>query len=204
MTLESRRRAQRDSNPARPGIHSGPEPGPLFRTHVGFGSVADFRRVQVGVHPTPKTDITTGPALVRLGSKPEVAVPIQSRRSTRSGNHGGSSVQAPSPPSSALPAGVPRGQRRVFCEPWPARRRPRRLRKSRDHFIRRSDRSAGMCERVVSYLPLPTLLSTDPRRCCISVTSTIVGRGILVRGLRAAPMFGVYLSDRRDHLLVVE
>jgi len=155
LTLESRRRAQRDSNPARPGIHSGPEPGPLFRTHVGFGSVADFRRVQVGVHPTPKTDITTGPALVRLGSKPEVAVPIQSRRSTRSGNHGGSSVQAPSPPSSALPAGVPRGQRRVFCEPWPARRRPRRLRKSRDHFIRRSDRSAGMCERVVSYLPLP-------------------------------------------------
>jgi hypothetical protein len=32
----------------------------------------------------------------------------------------------------------------------------------------------------------------------------IARRGMLARGLGAAHMFDVYLSDRRDHLLVVE
>ena len=40
--------------------------------------------------------------------------------------------------------------------------------------------------------------------CCISVTPIVARRGMLVRAWGAARMFDVYLTDRRDHLLVVE
>jgi len=70
----------------------------------------------------PKTGFRATHRHVRLGPKPEVAVPIRSRGLHAPETMGRSSAQADSPSSSALPAAVPRGQCRVFCgriEPWP-------------------------------------------------------------------------------------